>query len=198
MKRQSIRSRANACALLVLAACLLAGTSAFAADPNPWADGTQWISLRAGYAKSAVKSAGNALGGYGFGFTRFISPKWALGGHVQHDVLGRFGAASEIDIPITVEMTRHFAWETPLRPYLGFGTGAFIHKMYRTGADETSIRPGAFLTAGANAPINATSLIGVDARMVAQMDAETTNPVFPSDGSTVLHWSLKLNYARFF
>lgn len=196
MKLHSNRSRASA--FLILVAGLFVATSASAADADPWADGSQWLSVRAGYARSAVKNAGNGLGGAGFGYTRFISPKWALGGHFQYDVLGRFGAASEIDMPFTVEMTRHFAWATPLRPYLGFGTGAFVHKMYRTGADETTIRPGFYFTGGANSPISPSSLIGVDARMVVESDGESDNPVFPSENATVLHWSLKLTYARFF
>jgi hypothetical protein len=198
MTPDSMRSRARAWAALAVLVVVAAGRQAGAAEVDPWAKGTQWVSMRAGYAKSAAKGSGNALGGYGFGYTRFYTPKWAFGAHVHHEVLGRFGGAAEVEVPFTVEVMRHFKWSTPLRPYLGLGTGAFFHKTYRTGDDETSVRKGIYVGGGVNAPIDARSLLGLDVRAIDEFDAKSTNPVFPLESSSALHWSIKLNYARFF
>src|SRR5439155_7156598 len=129
-----------ASALLVGALIPAAICSAAAPDEDAWASGKNWMSVRAGYARSSVEDAPDVGAGYGFGFSHMIRPiklyRWtlfkyfSLGAYVHHDMLGQFGSAAEIEIPATVELNRHFLWETPFRPYLGLGMGPFYRKLY--------------------------------------------------------------------
>jgi outer membrane protein W len=168
------------------------------ASVDAWARGRQWVSVRAGYAKAASKfSADGNLGG-GFAYSRFLSRKWALTAAAHYDNLGKFGGASEIEIPFTLELDRHFQWATPARPYLGFGTGAFFHKSYRTGADESDVRKGVFFSTGVNSAISDESLIGLDVRTLFEFDAVSHNPVFINEEKSTIHWGVKVGYSRFF
>jgi len=167
-------------------------------EGDPWAKGTTWASFRFGYAKSAAEFAPNGNVGFGFAYSKFLSNKWALTGSMHYDVLGKFNQATEIEIPFGLDMTRHYKWPTPVRPYLGLGTGLFFHKTTGTDANIGDIRKGVYLTGGINSPISNQSLIGVDVRALFEFDAQTDNPVFTNEKSSVLHWSVKLNYARFF
>jgi len=101
-----------------------------------------------------------------------------------------------MEIPLTVEGSRHFRWGDTFRPFLGAGTGAYYHRTYRTGFDETEVRPGFYLSTGFNSPISAGSLVGAVFRMTVQGDADSVDPIFPNEGSTAVHWSFKLNYLR--
>lgn len=208
-----------------LASALLAGAMlissgiclAAADDMDAWADGRNWLSVRAGFARSSVENAPNAGAGYGFGFSHMITPikfyrwtlfkRFSLGAYVHHEMLGKFGSAAEIEIPATVELNRHFLWQTPFRPYLGFGMGPFYRKLYRTGADIRTVKLGTYLAFGANTPIDKHQLLGIDARFI-RLDAtnDPANPVFgPGSGKLKTnptrvergngtHWSLKINY----
>ena len=180
----------------MIAACALAVTPARAA--SPWDDDARWISLRAGYAKSGARFAAGGSFGYGFAYTWFLAPGTAWSASVQHDVLGRYGSASEIEVPITVEFTRHFHWSDPARPYLGVGWGAVYHKTYRTGADESDFRQGLYLTGGGNAAIDASSLIGFDLRIMLEQDTRSINPTFPNAQASSTVWGAKLVYSRAF
>ena len=114
--------------LSVLGAGLAAGS---ARAQDPWAAGSNWLSVRAGYALSKVEGSGHGGGGYGFGFSHQLSrvkiyrwtlfKRFSLGGYVHYELLSRFGHASEIEMPVTVELVRHFRWGESLRPYLGIG-----------------------------------------------------------------------------
>ena len=203
--------------VLVALGLALAGGMSSAADDEPWANGKNWLSVRAGFAQSTVENAPPAGSGVGFGFSHMITPfkvyKWtlfkrfSLGAYVHHEALGKFGSAAEIEVPFTVELDRHFLWKTPLRPYLGVGMGPFYRKLYRTGADFRDIRRGTYLAFGANTPINRRNLLGIDVRFV-RVDAtnDPTNPVFGlgsgqlhTDATTIerhnaTHWSTKINY----
>jgi hypothetical protein len=161
-----------------------------------WTPGRQWLSVRAGYAKSGVKNAADGLVGVGFGYTRMGKGLWSLGGHAHFEVLGRYNQAAEIEIPLTFEVARHFGWKSVVRPYFGAGGGAFYYKTYRTGADVAQVRPGWFFVGGMNAPISNTSAIGMDLRMVFQGNASSRDPIFPNTDEDAVHWSIKLNYAR--
>lgn len=163
---------------------------------SPWQRGANWMSVRFGYAKSAADGHANGDIGGGFGYQHFMNRHWAAGIHANADLLGRFQGASEISIPLTVELTRHIHWKTGMNPYLGAGAGAFYYKTYRTGADYSIVRPGMYVTGGFNMPIADRSLIGVDARMQWSNDAASDNPIFPDAGPSVMHWSVKLNYSR--
>lgn len=162
----------------------------------PWQDGANWLSLRAGYAKSAADEHGNGDIGAGAGYYHFLNRRWAAAIQMNVDVLGRFQGATELSIPLTLEFTRHIQWPTEMRPYIGMGGGAFYYSTYRTGDDYAMVRPGVYLTGGFNTPISERSLVGIDLRAQWSFDATSDNPVFPDDGPNVLHWSLKLNYLR--
>jgi len=140
--------------------------------------GSQWMSVRAGYAKASGEQAPNGLVGGGFGYRRFVLDKWSVAGYAHYDLLGRFGDAAEIQIPITLEATRHSRWGAAVYPYVGIGAGAFYHKRYRTGADDSGFTPGRFLTCGMHLPVRRQGLLGLDVRM-ATVDKLDANPAFP-------------------
>jgi hypothetical protein len=135
-----------AAAVFALVVLWTAGALAQAADgaagsdsqglESNWNSGRQWLSVRAGYAKSTVEGAPHGSFGAGVGYNRMLSrmkiykwtlfKQWALGGYVHIEHLGSFGASSVIEIPVTLEFVRHFKMGTPyLMPYAGFGGGAF-------------------------------------------------------------------------
>jgi hypothetical protein len=140
--------------------------------------GSQWMSLRAGYAKASGEVAPNGLLGAGFGYRRFVLDKWSVGGFVHYELLGRFGRSADIEVPITLEVLRHSRWGAALFPYVGVGAGAFYHKRYRTGSDESGFTPGRYLVLGAHTPVTRRGLLGLDVRM-AQVDKLDSNPAFP-------------------
>jgi len=206
--------------LLAGTAALLVSGAAFAqgdSDFDPWAPGAQWLTLRAGYAKSNVENSGNGGPGYGISYSRMISgidvlglklfQHYSIGASVNHDLVGHFGPAAEIDVPLTVEMTRHYAWNTALHPYWGFGTGGYYRKTYRTGADTRDVSLGYFLALGANMPVAERNMLGLDIRMNRfEATNDPVNPVFgPGSGSleqdgsvkkdTGTHWGAKLTWS---
>ncbi|TMQ51447.1 MAG: hypothetical protein E6K73_05625 [Candidatus Eisenbacteria bacterium] len=193
-----------------------------APSEDPWASGQNWLSVRAGYAKSTAVGAGDGGGGYGFGYSRMLAPLkvhkasffkqgYSLGAYVHHELLGKLGAATEVEVPVTVEMMRHYQWKTALRPYLGLGAGGFYRKTYRTGSDIRSINPGVYVALGANAPIQKGQLLGFDVRIIRlNTENDPVNPVFGAGGSKsrhqaplpsgrprnpgAFHWSAKINF----
>jgi hypothetical protein len=166
------------------------------ADNEQWADDARWVSIRFGLAKVAPERAPDGNLGYGFGYQRFLDRKWSFGTFVHHEVVARYGRAALVEVPVTVEFARHFAWKTPARPYIGAGWGAFYAKSYRTGADESKFRTGGYLLTGVNVAIDAHSLLGFDMRVIVERGTRSSNPVFPNEKSSTLGWSVKLNYAR--
>lgn len=172
-----------------------------------WAANRQWLSFRAGYAKSATIDAANGSFGGGIGYSRMLSKwkiyKWtlfksfSLGGYAHIEQLGRFGDSAELEVPVTLELVRHFRWGSPyVHPYLGFGGGAFYRKLYRSGDDLGVVRSGRYLVLGVNSPVDGASVLGVDARLV-KLDATNirVNPVFGAGDNSATQWSVKLNYA---
>jgi hypothetical protein len=168
-----------------LMAVVLAGAAAvpvFAAGSSDAAGdilkrGSQWMSVRAGYAKVSGDLAPNGLGGVGFGYRRFVLDRWAVGAFAHYELLGRFGGAAEIEVPLTLEVTRHTRWGAAVYPYAGVGAGAFYHKSYRTGADQSDFTPGRYLAGGMHIPVRKQGLLGVDVRM-ATVDKPDANPAF--------------------
>jgi hypothetical protein len=145
--------------------------------------GSQWMSVRAGYAKVSGDAAPNGLAGGGFGYRRFVLDKWSVGGFAHYELLGRLGDAAEIAVPITLEVVRHSRWGAAVYPYAGIGAGAFYHKRYRTGADESGFTPGRYLTGGMHIPVRKQGMLGFDVRM-ATVDQLDANPAFSGpDGS---------------
>jgi hypothetical protein len=139
--------------------------------------GSQWMAVRAGYAKVTGDLAPNGLVGGGFGYRRFVLDKWSVGGFAHYDVLGRLGGAAEISVPLTIEVARHSCWGAAVYPYAGFGAGVFYQKRYRTGADVSGFTPGRYLTCGVHVPVRKQGLLGLDVRM-ASVDKLDANPVF--------------------
>jgi len=192
-------------------------------DDSPWAPGRNWLSVRAGFAKSNSEGAGNGFLGYGFGFTHMMGPSedggwrilknFGLSFYVQHDVIGRFDRAMEIALPATVELTRYFNWGPTIHPYVGIGGGAVYRKTYRTGDDLRTLKPAYMLSFGANSPVSARGMLGLDVRLL-RVDGvnDPPNPVFGigsyEESSTLsggvetikikretTHWGVKLGYS---
>jgi hypothetical protein len=188
---------------LVTALGLAALGTAFAvpasAQVEPWGKDRQWISIRAGYAKSSVEGAADGNVGGGFAFTRFLNSKWAVRALAELNLLGKFGGAAEIESPWLFEASRHYRWPTTVRPFLGLGAGAYFHKFYRTGADVASVRPGVHVTGGLHTPLSDSGVLGFDVRLsVVDLD-KSRDPVFgPRSGDAgdrAAHWSAKLDWA---
>jgi hypothetical protein len=163
----------------------------------PWYKGANWMTFKLGFSGSKVKNSPDASAAAGISAQHFTSPKWALGLNADLDVLGKFGGATEMELPLTLEAQRHFRWGSDtFRPFIGFGTGVYYYRTYRTGADGTDVRPGYFLSGGFNSPISNTALLGMVARISIESGAQSDNPYFPNDSSNAVHWSLKLTYSR--
>jgi hypothetical protein len=175
----------------------LAPAPARAADDH-WDEGRHWISARVGFAKSGARFAPGGSVGYGFGYTWFLARNVAWSASVGHDLLGRFGSAAEIEVPITTEFTKHFQWSGQTRPYLGVGWGAIYHKTYRTGADLSGFRQGLYVTTGANSSLSAGALIGLDLRWMLEQDTRSINPTFPNFEASSSVVSAKLSVSRAF
>jgi len=166
---------------------------------DPWQKGTTWTTFRAGYAKSLEGGAPNGMAGFGFGFSHMLSNRVSLGLFIHYELLGKYGAAAQVEIPISAEYAYHIRWSTPLRPYVGIGLGAFFHKNYRTGADRTNLLPATIFKFGADTPLDEHNVLGVDARVARVVnDDETVDPVFGKPKATSARWSIKLCYSRAF
>ena len=171
-----------AAALMAVALAGAAAVPVFAAGSSDapgdvLARGSQWMSVRAGYAKATGQESPSGLLGGGFGYRRFVLDRWSVGGFVHYDWLGRFGTATEISVPVTLEVVRHSRWGAAAYPYVGIGAGAFYHKLYRTGADLSGFTPGRYLACGLHIPVRKQGLLGFDVRM-AQVDKLDANPAF--------------------
>jgi hypothetical protein len=163
----------------------------------PWHRGATWMAFKLGTSGSKVANSPEASVAFGLGAQHFMSSKWAYGISVDLDVLGKFNGATQMEIPLTLDMTRHLRWGTDtVRPFLGTGIGVYYYRTYRTGADATDVRPGFHLSGGFNAPISGSALMGVMARGAVQWGAELDDPYFPNDSNTAVHWSVKLTYNR--
>ena len=175
----------------------LAPAPARAADDH-WNEGKHWVSARAGVARSGARFAPGGSFGYGFGYTWFLARNVAWSAAVGHDLLGRYGAASEIEVPITTEFTKHFQWTPQTRPYLGLGWGAIYHKTYRTGADASGFRQALYVATGAHSSIATGALIGLDLRWMLEQDTRSINPAFPNGEASSTVVSAKLAVSRTF
>ncbi len=166
------------------------------AAKHPWVRGANWLTFRAGVAAASHAGRPNPGPGVGFGMQHFMNRRWALAAQLDYDLLGKYGGAAEMEVPLHLEATRHFDWGEQMRPYLGMSAGATWHRTYRTGEDEASIRPSLFIVGGANLPIGPRSLMGADLRVGWETDARSTDPVFPVDSNSLLTWRAKITYIR--
>jgi len=210
--------------MVVLASGVLTASAAWA-DRDPWVAGSNWLFVRAGYARNGAANA--ASGGEGFrhvlrtskvndwkllgvkplGFLHWtLFKNCSIGAFAEYDVLGRFGSASEIEIPAAVELTRFFMWKSAARPYVTLGTGPFYRKTYRTGNDFARVTVGNFVATGFDTPVAPNQMLGFDVRL-ARVNSENNpvNPVFGAGQNKVTdsggvnhkatHWSAKLAYS---
>jgi opacity protein-like surface antigen len=185
--------------LLALALSLVIAAPVRAAEPlneAAWKTGGQWLSIRAGYAKAQTRNGPNGNFGWGFGYSQMVSRKVSLGANFQQDLLGKFGGAALIDMPLAFESLWHFKLKGGLHPYVGGGLGTVYRKAYRTGDDWSNFQPMYFGSFGANVPVDKSHLLGLDVRIEGvSSDQMTDNPVFLSEKSRSVHWSIKINYA---
>jgi hypothetical protein len=144
--------------------------------------GTQWMSVQAGYAKGAGEIAPDGMIGGAFGYRRFVLDRWSVGGFVGCDLLGKFGGAADMDVPMFVEIARHSKWGSAVYPYFGFGVGAHYREYYRTGQDISEFTPARHVAVGVMTPIHKGGLLGLSLRMTS-VEKLDDNPVFPGPDS---------------
>lgn len=192
-----IRSLVMRSAMAVLAlATVVAWSATASAASDPWAKGAQWMSIRAGYAKAAGDDAANGGAGYGFGYSRMLNKRWAVGLYAHHEVMNKSGDAAAMAFPFTVELVRHGKWRTALHPYLGAGFGGFHYRTYRTGDDSLRPSTGYYLVTGLNTPVSTQQVLGLDLRLGAMSgDEERIDPTFGEQKKSFMHYGLKLNWA---
>lgn len=206
-------------AVFAVMACGSLAASAARADNDPWDAGSNWMYLRGGLARNGAMGAGNGGAGYGIGFRHMLKPSkvnnwkvlglkplgflhwtlfnnWSLGGFVEYDVLGRYGSAQDVEVPVAAEMTRYIHWKSAARPYITLGAGPFYRKVYKTGNDFSRVKTSGFLATGFDAPVASNQMLGFDVRM-ARVASENipVNPVFGPGEPKATHWSIKLSYA---
>jgi len=174
------------------------GPAAAHADESPWEKDRHWVSARVGVSKSGATLAPDGNLGYGFGYTWMLGNNMGWSATAGYDVLGKYGGAAEIEIPLTTDFARHFAMGQAARLYLGLGWGVIYHKTYRTSADEGSWRQGIYLATGANTAIGGAGLVGVDFRYMIEQDTRSINPTFPNPDASSSVMSLKLSYSHVF
>ena len=183
---------------------LLAASPLTAQELDAWAKGRQWLTVRAGYARSTATGAADGNIGFGFGYTRVLSPRWSFGAAASFEILGRYGDSNEMEVPWTLELTRAIKWNTSIRPYLGAGLGLYYHKISGTSDDGASIIFGPHLSGGLNTQISDHGLLGFDVRMSILEPDWQQNPVFGAEAVTgegqsrVAHWSVKLSHSWLF
>jgi hypothetical protein len=198
MRVPSVRSRVLA-AFVAVAAALITTCAQADMSEEPWHRGANWTTFRAGWAKSLEGGAPSGWAGYGFGFSHMMSDRVSVGLFIHHELLGKFGAAAEIEMPITAEYAYAIKWDTALRPYVGLGLGAFYHKIYRSGADRTDLLPATVFKFGADTALDPHNVLGMDARAAWVLnDDEIVDPVFGKSKPTSIRWSVKLQYSRVF
>lgn len=181
-------------AALVLPAAAHAATQEYL-DDRAFTTGAQWLSLRFGYAREQGRFSPDGNVGYGFGYSRMVSNKLSLGANVQHDLLGKFGGAALIAVPATFEAVWHFRWPTPVRPYAGAGIQTVYRKIYRSGANTSSMEPGYSFNTGVDVAVDKAHLLGVDLRMArVANDSWSLDPVFGIRRPVTTLVSIKLNY----
>ena len=194
MKQFRVMRQALAAAALALA---FAGVAAAAEGDEPWTKDASWMTVRVGPVKSLDENAPSGNIGWGFGYRRMLNDRISLGAAFDHDLLGRFGGASLIEVPASVEMLLHFRWKTPVHPAIGAGFAAVYRKAYRSGDDYSEIQPGGFLTLALHTAVSPHTLVGAECRVMSVSSDELgANPTFggpfPSSGRT----SLKLGISR--
>ena len=166
------------------------------AEDGLWAKRTSWLSVRAGYAKATGDFAGDGVVGYGIAYQHMMNRRWSIGGSVNHDIVGHLGYSSEVSVPFTLELDRHFRWDTAIRPYVGLGGGYYFHKYYRTpGGDSGSPGTGVYVNFGGNMAMDTRHILGLDTRVAfVQTTNGAVNGVFGTQKANETLWTIKLNW----
>ena len=193
MKRFRILRSSVVAATLALAC--LAGVAA--AEDEAWKKDAAWVSVRLGAVKSLADTAPLGNIGWGVGYRHMLTPRVSMGLAVDHDLIGRFGAASLVEVPASAELLLHFHWKTTIRPAIGGGIAAVYRKAYRSGDDYSEIQPGGFLTIALHAPITPRTVFGVEFRaMSVSSDREDVHPTFGRNGPSSGRTSVKASLSR--
>jgi outer membrane protein W len=162
------------------------------------APGTDWIGLQAGYAKRSGETSGDGLAGAGLTFQHMIDHKYAFAAGTGLDIIGHYAGSTDLSLPMTVELRRHFNWRTAGRPYLGLGTGVYYRKAYRTTSDySTYLSTGPHLSVGFTGALDARHVFGFEMRWASVQvpdAARAPNSVFGDPGSTQSLWTAKLTW----
>lgn len=166
-------------------------------EDGVYAKGSNWLSLRFGWAKRTGELAGDGFVGYGLGYQHMISRRYAFGAGVGHDVVGHFGQQIDEAVPFTAEFQRHFRWKSVLRPYVGLGGGYYLRKNYRTAGEYTTTATGGpHVSLGFTSALDDKHVIGLEAR-VARLQGRTgvVNPTFGPGENTETMWTIKGSWA---
>ena len=165
-------------------------------EAGPWDQGATWVTMRVGYNRAGYHTAGDGNFGFGFGFTHMYNAAWSIDGMVERQVLGQFADAREIEMPFTLELSRHLNWSPELHPYFGFGAGTYYHKFSGTSSDLSDVRWGTHVAFGANVMVAPHGLLGFDARAglvnTRGSSRQEFNPVFGKQDKSSSRWSFKL------
>lgn len=161
------------------------------------AAGSNWLSLRFGYAKRSGELSGQGLVGYGVAYQHMMTNKYAFAAGVGHDVVGHFGSQIDDAVPFTGEFQRHYRWKSAMRPYVGLGGGFYLRKQYRTGKDYTTTTTGGpHVSVGFNSPLDDNHAIGFEARVARlQGSPGIVNPAFGPGEETETIWTAKVIWA---
>lgn len=166
-------------------------------EDGVYAKGSNWLSLRFGWAKRTGELAGDGFVGYGVGYQHMMSRKFAFAAGAGHDVVGHFGPQIDEAVSFTAEFQRHFKWNTVVRPYVGLGGGYYLRKAYRTGGEYTTMTTGGpHFTLGFTSALDGKYVIGIETR-VAKVQGRTgvVNPTFGPGRSSESLWSMKASWS---
>src|SRR5262245_7497804 len=166
-------------------------------EDGVYAAGANWLSLRFGYAKRLEDNSGNGLLGYGIGYQRLLSKRWAFAVGAGHDVVGRYGNQIDEAVPFTGEFQRHFQWKSAVKPYVGVGGGYYVRKAYRTGTEyQSHTAGGGHLSLGFVSPATERHVVGLDMRFAfVQGQPDVFNPTFGQGVGTETLWTMKVSWA---
>jgi len=167
------------------------------AEDGLYAAGSNWVSLRLGYAKRVGDVSGQGSMGYGMGWQHMLGRRYAFAAGINHDIVGHFSAQTDIAVPFTMEFQKHFGWKSTARPYMGLGGGYYFRKFYRTaGQYDTESTGGFHVSVGIQSPLGDRHAIGLEARAArVQRKAGVTNPTFGTTDDTETLWTVKGTWA---
>ena len=158
---------------------------------------SNWLSFRFGYAKRSGDLTGDGYVGYGVGYSRMISRKYAFAAGVGHEIVGHFGPQLDVAVPFTAEFQRHYKWNSSVRPFIGIGGGYYFRKFYRTGTEyNTTTTGGPHVSLGFTSALDARHVIGIETR-IARLQGRPgiVNPTFGPGEANETIWTVKLSWA---